>query len=211
MGQFTISPKNEPVVVLPVNPIVGATINSNDVNLSWMIPAKSSLPLVYDLEVSKNKDMTSVTSISNLDQPNFRLTNLSSNQKYYWRVRSKTNSGLSSDYSYNGEFSIGSATDGGEKILLPTQFELAQNYPNPFNPSTVISFSLTQNSFVSLKVFDILGREVKTLVGKEMSAGNYSVNWEGDDAAGNLVTTGTYIYRLTAGNFLSSRKMVLVK
>ncbi|MFA7418577.1 MAG: FlgD immunoglobulin-like domain containing protein [Melioribacteraceae bacterium] len=211
VGQFTVSPGSAPTVALPINPIVGSTINSNAANLSWIIPAKSSSTLVYDLELSKNKDMTSAMLISNLDQSNYKVTNLLSNQRYYWRVRSKTNTGLISDYSYKGEFNTGSATDGGEKLLLPTQFELAQNYPNPFNPSTVISFSITQNSFVSLKVFDILGREVKTLVGKEMSAGNYSVNWEGDDNIGNLVTTGTYIYRITAGNFVSSKKMILVK
>ena len=76
---------------------------------------------------------------------------------------------------------------------LPTHFSLNQNYPNPFNPSTTISFSLPSQSFVSLKVFDALGREVATLVSEEMSAGSYSRQW---NAA--TMSSGIYFYRLQA-------------
>jgi hypothetical protein len=94
---------------------------------------------------------------------------------------------------------------------LPKEFRLNQNYPNPFNPTTDISFALPKNSFVSVRVYDILGREVKTLLSSDMAAGNHGVQWRGDDNGGHLVSSGTYIYRITADNFVSAKKMILMK
>jgi hypothetical protein len=88
----------------------------------------------------------------------------------------------------------------------PDQFSLEQNYPNPFNPSTTISFTLPIGSMVSLKVIDILGREVATLVSEEMSAGTYSRQWN----AAN-VPSGFYFYRLRAGELEKTEKMTLMK
>jgi hypothetical protein len=89
---------------------------------------------------------------------------------------------------------------------IPKEFTLAQNYPNPFNPSTSISFSLPTKSFVSLKVFDLIGREVATLVSEEMSAGNYTRQWN----AVNM-SSGIYFYRLHAGAYRETKKLVLLK
>ena len=89
---------------------------------------------------------------------------------------------------------------------VPTKFALSQNYPNPFNPTTSISYSIPQNSFVSLKVFDVLGQEVATLVNEEKSVGNYDVSF---DASG--IPSGMYFYRLQAGSFIDTKKMVLMK
>ncbi len=210
VGQFTVAAGASPVVVLPANPIVGSTINSTAANLSWIVPAQSSSTLTYDLEISKNKDLAGAQLISNLTQPSYKATNLEANKVYYWRVVSKTSGGIKSNYSYSGSFNSGSATAVKENEV-PTQFELTQNYPNPFNPSTMISYSITKSSFVSLKVYDILGREVKTLVSQQMNAGKHNLNWNGDDNYGNKVSSGTYIYRITADNFVSSKKMILIK
>ena len=89
---------------------------------------------------------------------------------------------------------------------MPTQFELSQNYPNPFNPSTTISYSIPVSSFVTLKVFDILGNEIRSLVNEEKSEGNYEVEFN----AANL-PSGVYFYRLQTANFIETRKMVLMK
>jgi hypothetical protein len=88
----------------------------------------------------------------------------------------------------------------------PVEFSLSQNYPNPFNPSTTIRFSLPQREHVTLKVFDVLGREVATLVDGEMAAGNHAVTFAPHDLAGGL-----YFYQLTAGQFSQTRKAVLMK
>lgn len=88
----------------------------------------------------------------------------------------------------------------------PTQFSLNQNYPNPFNPSTQINFSLAVSGFVELKVYDLLGREIRTLVNQNKPAGNYSVDFSGAD-----LSSGVYIYQLKSGNFVQTKKMILVK
>ena len=95
-----------------------------------------------------------------------------------------------------------------EKISTasPTHFSLQQNNPNPFNPSTAISFSLPSQLLLSLKVFDALGREVSTLVSEELPAGTYSKHW---DAA--ALPSGIYFYRLQAGEYLETKRMILLK
>ncbi|MGC8654760.1 MAG: T9SS type A sorting domain-containing protein, partial [Candidatus Kryptoniota bacterium] len=89
---------------------------------------------------------------------------------------------------------------------LPAHFSLNQNYPNPFNPATNISFSIPSKSFVSLKVFDALGREVATLLSEELPPGMYSQQW---NAQG--FPSGVYFYRLQAGSFTDTKKLILLK
>ncbi len=91
-------------------------------------------------------------------------------------------------------------------VNAPASYELGQNYPNPFNPSTNIRFAIPAKSFVSLKVFNVIGQEVATLVNDELTAGSYSFNFD----AGRL-TSGIYFYKLSAGNFTETRKMNLLK
>jgi hypothetical protein len=92
------------------------------------------------------------------------------------------------------------------EVAVPTSFILSQNYPNPFNPATTISFSVPEESFVTLKVYDILGNEVKTLVYEKKSQGTYKVQFN----AVNM-TSGVYFYRIQAGSFVAVRKMILIK
>jgi hypothetical protein len=89
---------------------------------------------------------------------------------------------------------------------LPTSFMLSQNYPNPFNPTTKISFSIPSSAFTSLKVYDILGNEVAALVNEEKSAGNYEVSFNASS-----LSSGTYFYRIQAGSFIETKKMMLLK
>ena len=93
-----------------------------------------------------------------------------------------------------------------KEVELPTEFSLEQNYPNPFNPSTVIRYGLPTAQYVSLKVYDVLGQEAATLIEGMQEAGFKSVGWN----AGAL-TSGLYYYRLHAGDFLQTRKLLLIK
>ena len=88
----------------------------------------------------------------------------------------------------------------------PENYSLEQNYPNPFNPSTTIKFRIPESSFVSLRVYNVLGKEVATLVSEEMNAGSYEVNFQ----ASNL-SSGVYFYKLESGNFVKTNKMILMK
>ncbi len=98
------------------------------------------------------------------------------------------------------------ATSVTNNEIFPARFLLEQNFPNPFNPSTVISYQLPADSFVSLKVYDINGREIAALVNEEQPAGKYSVQFSASNLAG-----GVYFYRLTAGNFSQTKKFIVLK
>ena len=89
---------------------------------------------------------------------------------------------------------------------IPNEYNLSQNYPNPFNPVTKINFDIPKNGFVSLKVYDIVGKEIKTLVSEVKNPGSYSVDFNGANFA-----SGTYFYRLESNGFVSTKKMILVK
>ena len=94
---------------------------------------------------------------------------------------------------------------------VPTTFALDQNHPNPFNPSTTIQFSVPTREFVTIAVYDMLGRYVITLANELVEAGTYRVVWYGIDHAGSAVSSGIYFYRLEAVPYVQARKMSLVR
>lgn len=97
-------------------------------------------------------------------------------------------------------------------ITKPTEYLLGTNYPNPFNPSTTIPFEISQQSSITLKVYNLLGQEVKTLVQRELEPGRYWFTWRGDNKEGHIVPSGVYIYQLTSSAGITlTRKMVLTK
>ena len=98
-------------------------------------------------------------------------------------------------------------TDVNDKEnYLPTNFALQQNYPNPFNPATEINYSLPRSNMVSIRVYDVIGNEIANLVNEEKPAGRYSVNFN----ASNL-SSGVYFYRMQAGSFVETKKLILLK
>jgi len=94
---------------------------------------------------------------------------------------------------------------------IPIKYALDYNYPNPFNPTTSIRYDLPEDAFVSITVYDLLGRQIIILVNTDMTAGYRSVLWNGTDTYGNPVSSGMYIYQIQAGSFVQSKKMVLLK
>ncbi len=89
---------------------------------------------------------------------------------------------------------------------VPKSFSLSQNYPNPFNPSTVIKFEVASYRFIKLSVYDVPGKEISTLVNEQLQPGSYEVNWN----ASNF-PSGVYFYKLAAGDFVETKKMILMK
>ncbi|CUS88357.1 Por secretion system C-terminal sorting domain-containing protein, partial [Candidatus Kryptonium thompsonii] len=128
-----------------------------------------------------------------------------------------SNSGdfITAEISKLGQFIVTRKTEvtevGTPVVDIPQKFELYQNYPNPFNPSTSISFDLPEDAFVTLKIYNIIGQEIKTLVNEFKNAGRYTVVWDGKDNTGKIAPSGIYFYRITAGNFSKTLKMVLTK
>ena len=109
--------------------------------------------------------------------------------------------------------------DGGGAVSVieddygkpPTKYSLNNNYPNPFNPLTTISYDLPEDGFVNVTIYDILGRQVKTLVNGYQKAGYKSMKWNGTNDQGRMVSAGMYFYHLQSGKFSKVRKMILLK
>ena len=94
---------------------------------------------------------------------------------------------------------------------IPTVTTLSGNYPNPFNPTTTISYSINSNSKVTLDIYNIRGQKIRTLVNENQMANTYNVVWDGKDSAGKTAASGVYFYKLTAGRYVSTKKMILMK
>ena len=141
----------------------------------------------------------------------------------YWKFDELEDLGINSDgtddvrdlsinanhIDLEGDAFIGPGGPAGVELIsdeLPNDFSLYQNYPNPFNPSTTINFSIPEASYVSLKIFNSLGQEVETLVSEDLNADNYKYDWDAES-----LTSGVYFYTLLAGNFVETRKMILLK
>ncbi len=131
-------------------------------------------------------------------------TPLTPNKNHFWRASAINTYGTS---FWPTGFGFKTTTDTYvEKEGIPTEFDLKQNYPNPFNPTTEIEFSVAQQGFVSLKVYDMLGREIANLVNEELSKGNYSVIFNASEFA-----SGSYVYHLNVDGVRFSKKMLLLK
>jgi len=129
---------------------------------------------------------------------------LAHNQSYWWQVKAKTAGGWSS-FSEKYKFSI--VLTGVREVPKMTEaFSLNPNYPNPFNPTTVIHYSIPKTLFVELSVFDVLGQELTILVNERQPAGTYQIQFDGQN-----LPAGLYFYRLRAGEFCATKKMVIVK
>jgi len=94
---------------------------------------------------------------------------------------------------------------------IPKTFNLEQNFPNPFNPTTAIQYHIPFDSHVKLIIYDLLGHEVSTIVDENKVIGNHIIQWNGKDNLGQVVSGGIYFYKLQAGEFTRTRKMVLLK
>jgi hypothetical protein len=196
----------------PGSPSSGAYIASNSVSLNWYTTSTASDNLLYRVEVSSSPNMTSPVlqydDVSDLS----KVITTPHDGNYYWRVIAKDQSGEYSAYSSNGSFHTAGTTGiKNETNLIPTKFEVFQNYPNPFNPSTIIKYGLPEAANVTVKVFNMLGQEVRTLVNDYKNAGTFNVQWNGDNNSGQKVTSGIYIFRVTAGNNAATMKMILLK
>lgn len=115
--------------------------------------------------------------------------------KIYYRLKQIDFDGT---YEYSNEVTI--------ELSQPDSYLLNQNYPNPFNPSTIISWQLPESKFVTLKIYDVLGNEVASLINEEKPAGNFEVEFDS-----NGLPSGIYLYTIQAGNFTDSRKMIILK
>jgi hypothetical protein len=185
--------------------------NNNSVLLSWASPNDdhtANVSLTYDLDLFNNG--IPVVLPQRLPEPgkvNSSTTWLLSDLpagNYQWILRA-VDASFSGSAISSGEFSI-NVLSTDDQSNLPYEYKLNQNFPNPFNPSTKITYSLKNDSKVELIVYDILGNEITKLVNKEQSAGIYEINFDG-----HYLASGIYFYKINAGSFADTKKMILIK
>ena len=199
-----------------IQPLIGGpnnvVVNTTSPTISWVLPAEHSTSLNSEIVIADNPDMINAISIDNISDSRFDISDLEIGKSYFWKVRTKTNDNVYSEYSGQGVFKIGDkVTEVEAPTIIPEKFEVSQNYPNPFNPSTVISYSIPTAEFVTIRIYNMLGQEIATLLNEELNAGIYKVTWNGMNDSGVKVATGTYIYRVTAGSNIATKKMLLIK
>jgi hypothetical protein len=140
---------------------------------------------------------------------NLKGMGTSSSGRGYSYTDSKVNLGSTYQYKIQSVDVTGTTEDLtmlSVTVDAPKSYAVYQNYPNPFNPTTSISFDIPSRSVVSLKVFDLLGREVSTIVSGELQAGRYTRQWNATD-----ISSGVYFYRLQAGTYSETKKLLLLK
>jgi endo-1,4-beta-xylanase len=160
----------------------------------------------YHVQVSDNATFVGFVADTTISDTTLQLSPLAANTRYYWRVTAGNSYG-SSDYSTAAGFVTGDLISGiATASALPDHFSLSQNYPNPFNPTTSLEFWVSSFGFVSLKVLDVLGREVAVLVHESRQPGTYNVRWNA-----SALPSGVYFCRMQAGGFVETKKMILAK
>ncbi len=200
-GGTTGSP---PAAVTLVTPEDGAMDVPTEVTLSWNAADGAD---TYDVQVATDDAFTAlVTDESGLTNAGLTVNGLANNTTYFWRVRAVNTAGAG-PWSETRSFT----TAGGVAVEaldaeLPQAFALHQNYPNPFNPTTTLRFDLPETAFVSLTIYDMLGRMVTNLVGETLAPGRYEYAWNAEGLPG-----GIYVYRIEAGAFREAGTMVLLK
>ncbi|OGU33144.1 MAG: hypothetical protein A2068_02460 [Ignavibacteria bacterium GWB2_35_6b] len=207
---FTVFAGVSPAVPLAASPSKGVELTSSKATLSWFTPTYSDQNVKFEVEYANSVEMSNSVVVTDLSSPSFEVNELSEGT-YFWRTRSKTNNGKYSEYSDIAEFKVTGITDLENEEVLPQKYELSQNYPNPFNPTTAIKYNLPESNYVTLKIYNMLGQEIRTLVSGQANAGSYNVVWNGKDNFGHSVSSGAYIYQIVAGNFIQTRKMILLK
>lgn len=196
IGPVTVAP----TLVYPANNAVLVEVNPL---MNWDAAANAS---TYHIQISTDSTFTtSIIDVDTVTATQLQLGNnfLAVNTKYYWRVSGKNAIG-EGPFSTLWNFTTGVTSI--EPNSLPTVFEMYQNYPNPFNPTTNIKFDIPKAGFVSLKVYDVTGREVATLVNNVLEPSKYEVTWNGSQFA-----SGVYFFRIVAGDFVKVQKMILTK
>jgi hypothetical protein len=207
----------------PAKPhISNVIVSGSDVMLEWIASSDDHTPqnsLTYNLRIGTAPGESDILNPMANENNGFRKlismgnTNFKTNWEifslddgiYYWAVQAIDGAMTGSEFSNEGTFTIGSVSSS-ENDYLPNKYELKQNYPNPFNPSTAIKYSIKENTQVTFRVYDVLGNEVATLINEEKQSGEYEIEFNA-----NGLTSGIYFYKLTAGSFTNTKKMILLR
>ena len=196
-------PWSEPsifTVILPPSDLVIQGFENNKVTLKWKDNSKVEDGYVIERKQGEASSFSVLDSLGkNVVQ--YVDTTIEAGQIYIYRVQAYKSS-VGSEYSNEVSLNL----TGVKKEVLPREYSLSQNYPNPFNPTTTIGYQLPISSYLTLKVYNLLGQDIATIFEGVQSAGNYSVTFDA-----NGLTGGIYFYQLKAGSFVENKKFILLK
>jgi hypothetical protein len=173
-----------------------------EITLTWTVNAASADGYVIERKQSPQTSFSVLDTLKG-NGNEYVDKNAGQTKANTYRVKAYLQS-TTSDYSNEATLNISGVKGSDERI--PKEYSVSQNYPNPFNPNTTINFALPQTAVTKIIVYDVLGREIQPLINKELKAGYHEVNFN----AGNF-PSGVYFYRIQSGNFISTKKMILMK
>ena len=177
----------------------------DNIQLSWDTSMEEDFQY-FVLEKATNMDFMEPEVIQTADT-SYSDVNFSANQANYYRIAAVDHAGNISEYSAVVEAAVLSIVEN----MVPEIFALHQNYPNPFNPTTQIRYDLPEEQNVTIAIYDVMGRNIRTLMNERQTAGYHSVRWDAKNDMGESVAAGMYIYTIQAGEFRATKKMVLLK
>ena len=190
-----------------VSPAPGDTIQSNTFSLFWhsSIDPDDGDTVVYRILLDTTANPVTVIDTSNSDTT-YQLANLPVGGQYFWTIIAIDRDSAFSYASDTSYFFMNFDNSIADSAAIPSEYCLEPNYPNPFNSITIIKFSLPRPSLVYIEIYDIEGREIGSPLHQEMPAGYHQIRWES-----NNLPSGIYFYRINAGDFSETRKMLLLK
>jgi hypothetical protein len=165
----------------------------------------------YQLVYATDWEDSSTYVFSELIQDTSITLALEDNAQYYWIVEALDSDGfiVGSNNNTSNVIVVGTLAIDGD--LIPVEFALRQNYPNPFNPVTTLLYDLPEQTHVNITVYDMLGRKIRTILNQQQDPGYKSVIWDATNDYGKPVSAGIYLYQIQAGDFMQTKKMVLLK
>jgi type IX secretion system substrate protein len=200
-GDSDPAPVVTATVLLPAPANAAASIQGANVFVTWSSPTETR-----DID-SYNVYRDGILYSEEVSSTFFIDIDATSGETYIYNITTLYDGGWESEYSNDAEITITGA--GGE--LIPLVTELEGNFPNPFNPTTTIKFGLNESATVTLEVYNIRGEKVRTLVDSELEAKYHTVLWNGEDSSGKNVSSGVYFYKMKAGEYSSTKKMIMMK
>ena len=207
-SNLAVTSKTSGVTIIPIElSSFSVIVVSDKINLTWTTLSEANNHNL-GFQIERSPDGENFVSIAFVEGHgtstiihNYRyIDNEVNSGEYYYRLK---------QIDFDGSYEYSDAV----KVVIgvPDKFYLSQNYPNPFNPETEIKYQLPAASSVNIKVYNIIGQEIKTLFSGHQSAGYYSVKWNGTNNQGMKVASGLYIYKMEAGSFIDVKKIVFLQ
>ena len=200
--------ENVSVIIVPTPVGIVYSVDESSVSLSW---DQVDIATGYVIDRATDSLFTVDVEVFTSTENSFTDNNLEPEIEYYYRV-----SAVCCDGDYTSSYSdvvslMLTVMDVDPIASIPEAYSLQQNYPNPFNPTTQIRYGLKENTYVSINIYNLMGKHIKSFVNMVQEAGYQTIHWNATDASGQPVPAGMYIYSITADDFRSTKKMMLLK